>query len=716
MEDESEVGNVVVAVRCRPMSSKELGEGQTPIATFPPGGEQVTLESKGEPHNYQFDHVFSPTVTQDHIFDTLGVPLLSKAFDGYNSTIFAYGQTGSGKTHTMMNHRGGPTEKGLIPRINAGLFERIKKDSAENESRRFLVCCSFLEIYNEVIYDLLVPKSKQTKGGGLEIREQKGIGVYVKDLTEVVVEGSDKLNQLIEQGFEHRSTAATKMNDVSSRSHCIFVIKLHQKDAQDDSKNTFSKVNLVDLAGSERAKSTEAEGDRLKEGANINKSLSALGNVINALSTSSTGNKKVFVPYRNSKLTRVLQESLGGNSLCTMVAAMSPANANSEETLSTLNYARRAKTIKVTATKNEEASQIRKLEDEVSALKAKLESQAVSSANASMSTTEKGELESKYVNQIEELQSFMKQSWQDKQNLSEQYELEHQKAIEEAAKAAELVTTERRKRLQLLESKGDLEFSLQGLSTLDHRLVHGWPDMISDALLAEKTLRSQVHAVRLFRDSASTDFNLIWSKNDDDTILGTLLTQAHTKLGSMKKELEELTRLERQFEERMGEIGPKVGLALREAKDLVASKDDTAGANQTEEELADMVGLVQRQMIQHHEKVRAFLKTERTNLGFSKELHWLIERLDTENADKGNAWKLVKAFKEALQVLASGSSGSGEGADEVPKALGLSTLSGLMIECLLLRTRRLLLRVVSSRQSPMVAGVRRSTLTRSTCR
>merc|ERR1719456_1265429 len=307
----------------------------------------------------------------------------------------------------MMNHKGGPGDKGLIPRINEGLFERIAAETAASETRRFLVCCSFLEIYNEVIYDLLVPRNKQTKGGGLEIREQKGIGVYVKDLTEVVVESPDKLNQMIEQGFEHRSTAATKMNDTSSRSHCIFIIKLHQKDASDESKNTFSKVNLVDLAGSERAKSTEAEGDRLKEGANINKSLSALGNVINALSSQSTGAKKVFVPYRNSKLTRVLQESLSGNSLCTMVAAMSPANTNADETLSTLNYARRAKTIKVSATKNEESSQIKKLEDEVAALKQKLETQAGAPVAGAMSTKEKQELEAKYVNQIEELQGFM---------------------------------------------------------------------------------------------------------------------------------------------------------------------------------------------------------------------------------------------------------------------------------------------------------------------
>mmetsp|Transcript_6651 Transcript_6651/g.10707 ORF Transcript_6651/g.10707 Transcript_6651/m.10707 type:complete len:1252 (-) Transcript_6651:88-3843(-) len=670
-EEDCEV-NVCVALRCRPMSNKELGEGQTPIAEFPSGGQQVVLTAKGEKHQYQFDHVFSPTTSQDLVFDRLGKPLLVKAFDGYNSTIFAYGQTGSGKTHTMMNHKGGPTERGLIPRINEGLFERIKIETSESETRRFLVCCSFLEIYNEIIFDLLVPRSKQKSGGGLEIREQKGIGVYVKDLTEVVVDGADKLNQMIEQGFENRMTAATKMNDTSSRSHCIFIIKLHQKDAQDESKNTFSKVNLVDLAGSERAKSTEAEGDRLKEGANINKSLSALGNVINALSSMSSGSKKVFVPYRNSKLTRVLQESLGGNSLCTMVAAMSPADANAEETLSTLNYARRAKTIKVTATKNEEASTIRKLEDEVSALKAKLEQQALNLGTVGVSKQEKEEIEAKYINQIEELQSFMKQSWQDKQNLSEQYEQEQSRAREQAKKAAEKVALERKRRLQLLASKGDLELTLQAINALESKLCTVWPGMIADALKAEQQVRTQLHAVKLFRDSATTDFNMIWNKSDDDSISITLLGQVHVKLGAMKKELTELSRLELQFEEKIGQVGPKVGLALREAQNAKAKQADDDG--DMEDEVVELLELVQKQVGQHHEKARAFLWEERAKLGFTKELTWLSERLEGDGSSQGNAWKLVKAFREALQAIAAGSSTSGQSAGELPKPLGLSTL------------------------------------------
>jgi len=188
-------------------------------------------------------------------------------------------------------------DRGLIPRISDNLFQRV--GSLSSDTHKFLICCSFLEIYNEIVYDLLVPRGKNTPKTGLEIREGKGIGVYVKDLQEIVVDSSDKVLKLIDQGFEHRATAATQMNATSSRSHCLFIIKMHQKDDENASNNNFSKMNLVDLAGSERASRTGAQGDTLKEGANINKSLSALGNVINALSSMASGSKKVFIPYRN---------------------------------------------------------------------------------------------------------------------------------------------------------------------------------------------------------------------------------------------------------------------------------------------------------------------------------------------------------------------------------------------------------------------------------
>ena len=241
--------------------------------------------------------------------------------------------------------------QGIIPRMNTALFERVTEEKRAKTSVQFLVTASYFEIYNEIIFDLLDPTDRKKKPaaakGGLEIKEHPVLGVYVKGLQEIVVDSPDKMQALIDQGMGSRTTASTQMNADSSRSHSVFTIKVHKKDLDDESKNVFAKVNLVDLAGSERVKSTGATGATLKEGANINKSLSALGNVINALVESAKGKKGNFVPYRNSKLTRVLQESLGGNSITAMLAALSPAACNFEETLSTLKYANRAKAIKV---------------------------------------------------------------------------------------------------------------------------------------------------------------------------------------------------------------------------------------------------------------------------------------------------------------------------------------------------------------------------------
>ena len=297
--------------------------------------------------------------------------------------------------------------RGLIPRFTIRLFDRIAQEKEKDANKLFLITCSYFEIYNEVVSDLLDPSSKKKgSSSGLDVKEHPVLGVYVKGLQEIVVEGHQKMQQLITQGMGNRHVAATKMNEESSRSHSVFTIKIHQKDKTDDSKSTFAKVNLVDLAGSERAKSTGASGATLKEGANINKSLSALGNVINALVESAKGKKNVFVPYRNSKLTRVLQESLGGNSLTAMLAALSPAAVNHDETLSTLKYAARAKSIKLSAKKNEEASQISKLNDEIAMLKKKLEEQAEGDGGAPgslLSFAPDPEVESKYQNQIKEV-------------------------------------------------------------------------------------------------------------------------------------------------------------------------------------------------------------------------------------------------------------------------------------------------------------------------
>ena len=419
-DNDNKDSNVRVAVRCRPFNSKEKTNGEISCVTIHP--DHIILVDPSNPSDEQkfaFDLIFDEKSKQSDVFNAIGKPILLKAFEGFNGTIFAYGQTGSGKTWSMQ----GATDlssgdnnndlQGIIPRLNSSLFERIATERMIHPTIQFLVTVSYFEIYNEVIFDLLDANDRKKKSatsrGGLEIKEHPVLGVYVKGLQEYVVDTAIKLQHIIDQGMKSRTVASTQMNADSSRSHSVFVITLHQKDTEDETKNIFAKINLVDLAGSERVKSTGATGSTLKEGANINKSLSELGNVINALVAQAKGKKGVFIPYRNSKLTRVLQESLGGNSITAMLAAMSPAGSYFDETLSTLKYANRAKAIKVNAIKNEETSQISKLNDEIRQLKLRLEGQAQISTIADTSA-----LEERHRQQLNDLEEAIKSTWEEK--------------------------------------------------------------------------------------------------------------------------------------------------------------------------------------------------------------------------------------------------------------------------------------------------------------
>ncbi|NXY71905.1 KI16B protein, partial [Glareola pratincola] len=315
-------------------------------------------------------------VCQEMVFKNLGTDVLKSAFEGYNACVFAYGQTGSGKSYTMMGNAG---DAGLIPRICEGLFSKISEKTKRNEAS-FRTEVSYLEIYNERVRDLLRRKSSKTTN--LRIREHPKEGPYVEDLSKHLVQNYTDVEELMDAGNINRTTAATGMNDVSSRSHAIFTINFTQ--AKFDSEmpcETVSKIHLVDLAGSERADATGATGVRLKEGGNINKSLVTLGNVISALADLSqdatnplSKKKQVFVPYRDSVLTWLLKDSLGGNSKTIMIATISPADVNYGETLSTLRYANRAKNIinKPTINEDPNVKLIRELRAEIARLKALL--------------------------------------------------------------------------------------------------------------------------------------------------------------------------------------------------------------------------------------------------------------------------------------------------------------------------------------------------------
>lgn len=362
--------NVKVAVRVRPFNQRELNKkakliiqmrGNTTAIMDP-----VFMDKPGvEPKKFTFDYSYwshdgfseredgylFPTepsyADQNRVFDDLGRGVLENAWKGYNCSLFAYGQTGSGKSYSMVGYG---ANKGIVPVTCEELFKGIEEKKGSRIE--FQVVLNMLEIYNEQVRDLLNPVSNVK--GGLKVREHPSRGFYVDGARLVPVKTYEDIEERIAEGTKNRTIASTNMNATSSRAHTIVSVTFTQKSKNELGQNMArtSIINLVDLAGSERADSTGAVGQRLQEGAAINKSLSTLGNVIKALADGSTG-KKVLVPYRDSTLTKLLKNALGGNSKTIMIAALSPADINFEETLSTLRFADRAKSIKTKATVNE---------------------------------------------------------------------------------------------------------------------------------------------------------------------------------------------------------------------------------------------------------------------------------------------------------------------------------------------------------------------------
>ncbi|XP_002808485.4 chromosome-associated kinesin KIF4B [Macaca mulatta] len=337
MKEEVKGIPVRVALRCRPLVPKEISEGCQMCLSFVPREPQVVV---GTDKSFTYDFVFDPSTEQEEVFNTAVAPLIKGVFKGYNATVLAYGQTGSGKTYSMGGAYTAEQENeatvGIIPRVIQLLFKEIDKKS----DFEFTLKVSYLEIYNEEILDLLCLSREKAQ---INIREDPKEGIKIVGLTEKTVLVALDTVSCLEQGNNSRTVASTAMNSQSSRSHAIFTISLEQRKKSDKNSSFRSKLHLVDLAGSERQKKTKAEGDRLKEGININRGLLCLGNVISALGDDKKGG---FVPYRDSKLTRLLQDSLGGNSHTLMIACVSPADSNLEETLSTLRYADRARKIK----------------------------------------------------------------------------------------------------------------------------------------------------------------------------------------------------------------------------------------------------------------------------------------------------------------------------------------------------------------------------------
>ncbi|XP_063871952.1 kinesin-like protein KIF28P [Scylla paramamosain] len=435
----AEEENVKVAVRVRPMNKRELGrkakcivsmKGNITTVTNPDDAADVKSFTydysywsfdgyKEEPNGYFAKQ--SPNsnyADQNTVYNDLGGGVLANAWAGYNSTLFAYGQTGSGKSWSVIGYG---ANKGIVPLFCNDLFNGITQNTEEKE---FEVRFSMLEIYNEVVHDLLNP-TKNKKG--LKVRQHPKKGFYAEGLKMALVTNYNEIEQKMNEGTVNRTIASTNMNATSSRAHTIVGITFIQKFRNDVGQETAKQavVNLVDLAGSERVESTGATGSRLKEGAAINRSLSSLGNCIHALAERSSGNK-VRVPYRDSTLTRLLMNALGGNSKTIMIAAISPADINYEETLSTLRFADRAKQIKTKAVVNEDPTEklLRELREENEKLKkmmqgGKIDKDFIDSDGNGIDDRAEGDLKKKWE---EEMKARMLENEQEMINMKKSYE------------------------------------------------------------------------------------------------------------------------------------------------------------------------------------------------------------------------------------------------------------------------------------------------------
>jgi hypothetical protein len=445
-------------------SSRQIRVSENLAALDDPYSDEA-ISTNFSTYTFTFDHVYGEDNDQKSVYENTAREAVMSTLQGYNATIIAYGQTGTGKTYTM---EGEPTKqkRGLIPRATEEIFRHI--EGSASEKKKFLVRASYLQIYNEVISDLLKPDRTN-----LHIREDKRKGVYVEGLSEWVVRSPKEVYGLMQRGASTRATAPTKMNEISSRSHAVFIIILEQLEYVEEADKggaapeaegggagdmaqvfKVGKLNLVDLAGSERVRLTGATGQRLEESRKINQSLSALGNVIAALTTSG----RQHIPYRDSKLTRILEDSLGGNCKTTMMAMISPALEAYVESLSTLKFANRAKNIKNEAHVNEDLDQkalLRKYEKEIKKLRSELEQKTKTVG--------------------------------DKRRL---LQLQHQKEQAEKDKESVLIQLQLQSE-EFMRAKEDKERLEQRLSLMESQLLEGGSQQNADAEAFQRALQKE---------------------------------------------------------------------------------------------------------------------------------------------------------------------------------------------------------------------------------
>ncbi|XP_072134993.1 kinesin-like protein KIF3C isoform X2 [Mobula birostris] len=471
--------SVKVVVRCRPMNGKEEAAACEQIVDMDMKLGQVTVRnpkatSSEMPKSFTFDAVYDHSSKQSELYDETVRPLVDSVLQGFNGTVFAYGQTGTGKTYTMQGIWADQEKRGIIPNT----FEHIFTHISRSQDQQYLVRASYLEIYQEEIRDLL-SKDQNKK---LELKEKPETGVYIKDLSSFVTKNVKEIEHVMNVGNQNRAVASTNMNEYSSRSHAIFVVTIECSELGLDGEDHIrvGKLNLVDLAGSERQSKTGVQGERLKEAAKINLSLSALGNVISAL----VDGKSTHIPYRDSKLTRLLEDSLGGNAKTIMVATVGPASSNYDESLTTLRYANRTKNIKNKPRINEDPKDalLREFQEEIARLKAQLERRGMLSKKRRKS-------QKKIILEGEELMDEVEDTDDNIEKNMENY-LKEQKETLEKEKAAiqddhNLVAEEKQK---LLEEKEKMMEDLRKEQEATEQLAAKFKAMESKLLVGGKNI------------------------------------------------------------------------------------------------------------------------------------------------------------------------------------------------------------------------------------
>ncbi|RMX48966.1 hypothetical protein pdam_00008290 [Pocillopora damicornis] len=484
--------SVKVVVRCRPMNQKEIAQGHQRIIEMnvKKGTIEINNPAKKEevPRMFTYDSVYDWNSKQIDLYDETFRQLVDSVLEGYNGTIFAYGQTGTGKTFTMEGVRSDPILRGVIPNS----FEHIFTHIARTQNQQYLVRASYLEIYQEDIRDLL----SKDQSRRLELKERPDTGVYVKDLQSFVCKSVKEIEHVMNVGNQNRAVGATNMNEHSSRSHAIFIITIECSEPGADGENHIrvGKLNMVDLAGSERQTKTGATGERLKEATKINLSLSALGNVISAL----VDGKSTHVPYRDSKLTRLLQDSLGGNARTVMVANIGPASYNFEETITTLRYANRAKNIKNKPKINEDPKDalLREFQEEIGRLKRELEKRGGGGAG-SKKVKRRRQKENGETEEIEEEgEEGSEQSAEDKIKLEQARLEEDKKALQEnhsmMAEEKEKLMGEIQKKAQQLKKQQEAQAGLKSkIKMMESKLLVGGKSIVDKTTEQERALEEQ---------------------------------------------------------------------------------------------------------------------------------------------------------------------------------------------------------------------------------